>query len=106
MFANSKGLPVGLEIKKLSYSSGAWRLLLDGEEVYHTKEIDHPHLGKTRVRLPVCADTKTALIEEVLKLTLELRKQYFDLMTKYADLKKVVSQAEADIDTVRKALGL
>ena len=54
-------------IKKLDYSSNPWRLLDDvGHEVWEEVTIDHPDLGKSRVPMPVCGNTKQAVVDRVL----------------------------------------
>lgn len=59
--------PKAWKIKKLDYSSGPWRLLNEfDQEVYDDVVMDHPDMGLTVVSMPVCADTKQALIERML----------------------------------------
>ena len=54
-------------IKKLGYSSNPWRLIdEDGQEVYEDVTIDHAELGKSRVSMPVCGNTKQAVVDRVL----------------------------------------
>ena len=56
-----------MQIKKLGYSSGPWRLLDDaGNDIYYQKVIDHSMMGKTVIDSPFCADTKADLIAMVL----------------------------------------
>lgn len=56
-----------LEIKRMGYSSNPWRLLYDnGEEVYAPQSLDHPMSGPIVYNGPVCADTKSALVDRVL----------------------------------------
>jgi hypothetical protein len=59
-----------LEIKRLGYSSNPWRLLYDnGEEVYTVQTFDHPMMGgPISCHGPVCADTKSALVDKVLEM--------------------------------------
>jgi len=59
-------------IQKLGYSSRPWRLLRNGNEVYAKEKFDHPNLGMMVIDSPVAADTKTELVDRLLRL-LELQ---------------------------------
>ena len=62
-------------VKKNEYSRGKWRLVYDsGDDVFYPKtlEIDGK---KVRFNAPICADTKDALIENVLSLMVEMSTQ-------------------------------
>jgi hypothetical protein len=61
-------------IKKLGYSSNPWRLIDgSGDEVYEDVVIDHAVLGKSRVSMPVCGNTKQAVMDRVLDGFVKLR---------------------------------
>jgi hypothetical protein len=56
------------KIEKRSYSSNPWRLVDEnGHEVYEEVTMDHPDLGKSRVSMPVCGNTKQAVMDRVLE---------------------------------------
>jgi hypothetical protein len=61
-------------IKKLGYSSNPWRLVDEkGLEVYEEVTMDHPDLGKSRVSMPVCGNTKQAVMDRVLDGFVKMR---------------------------------
>jgi hypothetical protein len=53
-----------LSIRRFDYSSNPWRLVDEtGEEIYAPEVFDHPTLGRTVVSGPVCAATKSQLVD-------------------------------------------
>jgi hypothetical protein len=61
-------------IKKLGYSSNPWRLVDEnGHEVYEEVTMDHPDLGKSRVSMPVCGNTKQVVMDRVLDGFVKMR---------------------------------
>tara|TARA_R110000868_G_scaffold101057_1_gene278210 strand:- start:10383 stop:10733 length:351 start_codon:yes stop_codon:yes gene_type:complete len=66
--------PKAWKIKKFDYSSGPWRLVNEkDQEVYDDVVIDHPDLGKSRISMPVCANTKAELIDKILAAFTQMR---------------------------------
>jgi hypothetical protein len=58
-----------MHIEKMSYSRSPWRLINNnGKEVYWSRPMDHPDLGMTWVKEPVCGRTKQECIDFVLEL--------------------------------------
>lgn len=66
---------MNLQIKKLGYSRGPWRLI-DADEVDHLgnpiefytpERWNHPYLGPTIIDEPVSGDTKAECIERTLE---------------------------------------
>jgi hypothetical protein len=64
----------GWKILKMDYSSNPWRLVDEnGNEVYVDVAMDHPDMGITRASMPVCGNTKQAVIDSVLDVFVKMR---------------------------------
>jgi hypothetical protein len=58
-----------MKIEKRSYSRKPWRLVNEeGLEIVIPRKFEHPSLGWTIHSEPVCGDTKSEIIENVLAI--------------------------------------